>query len=155
MYGEWSLVRLPLHWWKMTSYYGCSFYNRPNSQIPQCACPINHDAPFRREILLQLVHCAIWDRCIVGSLNLVQEILLWMVHCGIGTNAFCVHEVGLFGFHDDIILQWGLMMHISASELCYIGTVNGLAIIYLLDCQFNPRNKCQCNLNQNTKISFK
>ena len=43
--------------------------NRPVSQIPQCTCSISHNAPFRTEMctfLFWMVHCGIWNRCIVG-----------------------------------------------------------------------------------------
>ena len=46
-----------------------AIYIRPNSQIPQCTCPTSHNAPFRTEMcafLFWMVHCGIWDRCIVG-----------------------------------------------------------------------------------------
>ena len=49
-------------------------FNRPISQIPQCTCPISHNAPYRTEIctfLFWMGHCGIWDRCIVGFANLV------------------------------------------------------------------------------------
>ena len=48
---------------------------RPFSQNPQCTCPISHNAPFRTEMrafLFWIVHCGIWDRCIVGFVNLVS-----------------------------------------------------------------------------------
>ena len=48
--------------------------NWSNSQIPQCTCPISHNAPFRTEIcafLFWMVYCGIWNRCIVGYMRLV------------------------------------------------------------------------------------
>ena len=48
--------------------------NRPNSQILQCTCPISQNSPFRAEMcafLFWLVHCRIWDRCIVWFVRLV------------------------------------------------------------------------------------
>ena len=42
---------------------------RTISQIPHCTCPISHNAPFRTEMctfLFWMVHCGIWNRCIVG-----------------------------------------------------------------------------------------
>ena len=48
---------------------------RPISQIPQCTCSISHNAPFRTEMctfLFWMVHCGIWDRCIVGFVNKVK-----------------------------------------------------------------------------------
>ena len=44
------------------------------SQIPQCTCPISHNALFRREMctfLLWMVHCGIWDRDTWEFVNLV------------------------------------------------------------------------------------
>ena len=52
--------------------------NRPISLILQCTCPISHNAPFRTErctFLFWMVHCGIWDRCIVGFVNLVYCII--------------------------------------------------------------------------------
>ena len=43
--------------------------NWSNSQIPQCTCSIFHNASFRTEMytfLFWMVHCVIWNRCIVG-----------------------------------------------------------------------------------------
>ena len=48
--------------------------NWPNSQIPQCTCPISHNAPFRTEMytfLFWMVHCGISNRCTVGFMILV------------------------------------------------------------------------------------
>ena len=51
--------------------------NWPNSPIPQCTCPISHNAPFRTEMctfLFWMVNCGIWNRCIVGSMRLVNSL---------------------------------------------------------------------------------
>ena len=47
-------------------------YNGPISQILQCIYSISHNAPFRTEMctfLFWMVHCGIWNRCIVGVVN--------------------------------------------------------------------------------------
>ena len=52
-----------------------SSLNRPISQIPECACPISHNAPLRTEMctfLFWMVHCGIWDRCIVGFVDMIN-----------------------------------------------------------------------------------
>ena len=44
-------------------------HNRPISQIQQCTNSISHNAPFRTEMctfLFWMVHCGIWNRCILG-----------------------------------------------------------------------------------------
>ena len=72
-------------WWNMWSKWICPsngvtlscLLNWLNSQIPQCTCPISHNAPFRTEIctfLFWMVHCGIWDRCIVGFVILFYYI---------------------------------------------------------------------------------
>ena len=50
---------------------------RPNSQTPQCTCPISHNAPFRTEIctfLFWMVHCGtlqdLWDWCVYFNVAL-------------------------------------------------------------------------------------
>ena len=46
--------------------------NRPISQIPQCTCSIHNNAPFRTEmstLLFWMVHCGIWNKCIVEFVN--------------------------------------------------------------------------------------
>ena len=58
----------------------------------KCICPISHDTPFKTEMstfLFWMVHCGIWDRCIVGFVNLVNcwgyipDSLSWChEHCG-------------------------------------------------------------------------
>ena len=48
--------------------------NKPNLQTPQHICPKSHNAIFRAEMcifLFCMVHCGIWDRCIVGFVTLV------------------------------------------------------------------------------------
>ena len=48
-------------------------------KIPQCTCPISHYVPFRTEkctFLFWMVHCGIWDRCIVRFVNLVNCCIL-------------------------------------------------------------------------------
>ena len=48
--------------------------NRPNSQTPQCICSISHNVSFRTEMctfLFWMVHCGIWNRCIVRFVRLV------------------------------------------------------------------------------------
>ena len=44
--------------------------NKPNSQIPQCACHISHNAPFRT---FWKVHCGIWDRGTAWFMRLVYR----------------------------------------------------------------------------------
>ena len=49
--------------------------NWSNSQIPQCACLISHNASSRTEmctVLFWMVHCGIWEICIVGFVTLVD-----------------------------------------------------------------------------------
>ena len=58
--------------------------NWPNSQIPQYTCPISHNAPFRTEMcsfLFTMVHCGIWDRCIMGIATMIYLI---RPHCVMG-----------------------------------------------------------------------
>ena len=48
------------------------------SWIPQCSCSISHDATFRTEMcafLFWMVHCVIWNKCIVGFIILVYSVL--------------------------------------------------------------------------------
>ena len=48
--------------------------NRPNSEIPQCICPISHNTTIRKGMctfLFWMVHCGIWDMCIAGFERLV------------------------------------------------------------------------------------
>ena len=55
---------------------------RPHSQIPQCTCPISHNAPFRTEMctfLFWMVHCGIWDRCIVGFVRMVLRVIFKLI----------------------------------------------------------------------------
>ena len=33
----------------------------PNSQIPECTCPISHNAPFRTEIYIYVYFCSEWS----------------------------------------------------------------------------------------------
>ena len=45
---------------------------RSFSQIPHCICSISHNAHFRTEMctfLFWMMHCGIWNRCIVGFVN--------------------------------------------------------------------------------------
>ena len=52
----------------------CFCFGYQSHKIPQCTCPISHNAPFRTEMctfLFWMVHCGIWDRCIVGCVNLI------------------------------------------------------------------------------------
>ena len=47
--------------------------------LSQCTCSISHNTPFRTEMctfLFWMVHCGIWNRCIVGFVNLVNYSLL-------------------------------------------------------------------------------
>ena len=59
-------------------------YTWPNSQIPRCTCSISHNATFRTEMytfLFWMVHCGIWNWCIVGFVRLV--------YCGVLHAVFC------------------------------------------------------------------
>ena len=43
-------------------------WKRPNSQMTQCTSPICHNVPFKSAMcifLFWMVHCGLWDRCIV------------------------------------------------------------------------------------------
>ena len=43
---------------------------------PQCSCPISYNAPFRTEMctfLFRMMHCRIWDSCIVRFVKLVSS----------------------------------------------------------------------------------
>ena len=47
----------------------------PISQIPECTCSISHNATFRTEMctfLFWMLHCGIWNRCILGFVNEVN-----------------------------------------------------------------------------------
>ena len=59
--------------------YNKCWYNRLASQFPHCAYSISHNAPFRTEIctfLFWMVHCRIWNRCIVGFVNLGNKFIV-------------------------------------------------------------------------------
>ena len=52
------------------------YNNRPIWQIPQCISLVSHSAPFCERNVhtcahfsYKMVHCGIWDRCIVGFVN--------------------------------------------------------------------------------------
>ena len=56
-------------------YRGSAMGYRLNSQIPQCTCPISHNAQFRTEMctfLFWMVHYGICDWCIRGFVRLVN-----------------------------------------------------------------------------------
>ena len=49
-------------------------HNWPHSQIPECTCSISHNATSRTEMctfLFWMLHCGIWNRCILGFVKLV------------------------------------------------------------------------------------
>ena len=53
--------------------YQLNIVKTPISQITPCNCPISHNKPFRTEMctfLFWMVYCEIWDRCIMGFVNL-------------------------------------------------------------------------------------
>ena len=67
-------------WWPVvsTSIVTGSYWNRPISQIPQCTSPISHNASFcNRNVhtcahfCYKMVHCGIFDWCIVGFVRWV------------------------------------------------------------------------------------
>ena len=65
---------------------------RPDSQIPQCTCPISRNAPFRTEIctfLFWMVHCRTWGRFIVGFLRLVCQSVSYHWQRGLLTSCSC------------------------------------------------------------------
>ena len=52
--------------------------NWPNSQIPECTCSISHNATSRTEMctfLFWMLHCGIWNRCILGFVKLVYYLI--------------------------------------------------------------------------------
>ena len=59
-------------------------------QIPQCTCPISHNAPFGTEMctcLFWMLCCGIWQRCIVGFFRWIHSNILINIfnhnyHCG-------------------------------------------------------------------------
>ena len=64
--------------------------NWSNSQIPECTCSISHNAPFRTEMcpfLFWMKHCGIWNRCIQGSVKLVNWTLGNIFHSNITQKA--------------------------------------------------------------------
>ena len=51
----------------------------PNSQIPECTCSTSHNASFRTEMctfLFWMVHCGIWNGCILGFVKLVNWVII-------------------------------------------------------------------------------
>ena len=55
-------------------------HNWPNSQIPEYTSSISHNAPFRTEMctfLFWIGHYGIWNRCILGFVELVYSSRLW------------------------------------------------------------------------------
>ena len=68
--GYWTMIM------RCRDCHKASWINRPNSQIPQCTCPISHNEPFRIEIC---------------------TFLFWLMHCGVhcGTVHCEICEIGL------------------------------------------------------------
>ena len=65
------------------SLHGYFTGNRPISQIPQCIRQTSHNAPFcNRNVHMcahfcqKMVHCGIWDRCIMGFVRLVYRAIV-------------------------------------------------------------------------------
>ena len=53
--------------------------NWPNLQIPGCTCSISHNVTFKTEVctfLFWMLHCGIWNRCILGFVKLVYSSIL-------------------------------------------------------------------------------
>ena len=51
----------------------------PNSQIPECTCPISHNVPFGTEMrtfLFWMEHCGIWNKWIPGFVKLFYYVIL-------------------------------------------------------------------------------
>ena len=64
--------------WQSVGYKILVVSSVPNSQIPQCTCPIFHNAPLRTKIctsLFWMMHCGIWDY-IVGFVRLIYWLML-------------------------------------------------------------------------------
>ena len=68
-------------WSNNTKDTGLCFANPMNrlfTQIPQCTCPISHNAPFIIEMctfLFWMMHCGMWDKCIVGFVRLAYRLM--------------------------------------------------------------------------------
>ena len=64
----------------------------PTSQISECTCSISHSAPFRTEMctfLFWMEHCGIWNRCILGFVELVYWALFAV--CYLSVEHIWVH----------------------------------------------------------------
>ena len=97
---------------------------RPISQIPECTCSISHNAPFRTEMntfLFWAKHCGIWNRCILGFVNLVTliGIDITIIHCtAVIIQPICIQFLGTATCH--INLAWdayAIMMLLSAMQI--------------------------------------
>ena len=81
------LLSVALHYIIIASIYQTTVIilgiNWPNSQIPQCTCPISHNAPFGTEMctfLFWMLYCGIWDRRIEGFVRLVYYHEIFICH---------------------------------------------------------------------------
>ena len=90
--------------------------NRPFSQIPKCTSPISHNAPFRTEMctfLFWMVHCGIWDWCIVGFVQQVNchgiDLVLLEYFCFSTTKVFVSRPENLPRFCELIWIQLSVL----------------------------------------------
>ena len=95
------------------------------SQNADCTCSIFHNASFRTEMctfLFWMLHCGIWDRCILGFVNI-------QVNCN--ANSWKASSVSLYIylFHKDI--QYiPRNMHTDFALLCFVVVIHWLIFPY-------------------------
>ena len=139
--------------------------NWSNSQIPQCTCSISHNAPYRTEMctfLFWMVHCGIWNRCIVGVVGLVhcKDLIGYQVSSsGNGHQATWPIQVMIVLWHWQIIYNHHCWQKDDSQTITEFNLVKDMASINTLRLRQNGHRLADDTfkrifMNENVRISI-
>ena len=121
-------------------------------ELLEQTCPMSRNGPFRTEmctILFRMVHCGMWDRCIVGFRNLVYCLYFYTgISMSLSPASFFIDPQGettktvlhhccickfkvwskfYLSLCSAVLTHWGRVTHICVGKLTIIGSDNGLS----------------------------
>ena len=102
--------------WHGLEVNGEIYIYRPISQIPRCIKQISHNAPLcntREHVCCKMVHCGIWEWCIMGFVRQVYWILIRIL------ISKCIGFLSVLYLSFSNMVAWGQFFNYKTFHSCF------------------------------------